>query len=33
MARELTSFTTWYNESRPHEGLHGATPDEINRGA
>jgi transposase InsO family protein len=32
MARELTSFTTWYNEFRPHEGLHGATPDEIYRG-
>ena len=32
MARALTSFTTWYNEFRPHEGLHGATPDEICRG-
>jgi putative transposase len=32
LARELTSFTTWYNGFRPHEGLHGATPDEIYRG-
>jgi hypothetical protein len=33
MVRELDSFTTWYNEYRPHMGLAGATPDEIYRGA
>ena len=32
MAQELATFTTWYNEFRPHWGLHGATPDEVYRG-
>jgi len=27
--RELSSFLRWYNESRPHMSLGGATPDEI----
>jgi transposase InsO family protein len=27
--RELTLFVSWYNRSRPHSALKGATPDEI----
>ena len=27
--RELELFCTWYNESRPHMTLNGATPDEV----
>ena len=29
---ELTLFSTWYNDMRPHSGLSAATPDEIYRG-
>jgi transposase InsO family protein len=29
MRHELTLFSTWYNQERPHEWLAGATPDEA----
>ncbi len=32
LRRELTHFSAWYNAERPHQGLSGATPDEIYRG-
>lgn len=32
LRNELKMFTSWYNRHRPHNGLVGATPDEIYRG-
>jgi len=32
MREELNRFAKWYNDSRPHMTLKGATPDEIHRG-
>lgn len=29
MRRAMTIYCEWYNESRPHEYLHGRTPDEV----
>jgi hypothetical protein len=31
--KELALFTVWYNRIRPHERLHGATPEEVHDGA
>ncbi len=32
MREELALYVTWYNEYRPHQGLHGMTPEEAYRG-
>jgi hypothetical protein len=29
MRIEIASYVNWYNEHRPHQALHGATPIEI----
>lgn len=33
MRREVELYASWYNGTRPHERLRGATPDEVCRGA
>ena len=30
MRKELSVYTFWFNEHRPHQALHGCTPREIN---
>jgi len=29
MRREVSLYSTWYNEERPHQRLHGLTPAEV----
>ncbi len=32
MREELALYVTWYNEYRPHQGLDGAAPNDVDRG-